>query len=69
MFGPFKKATPIRDLVMKRVEARIENAEKKHAEEVAILEAGAREDLAAIWVKLDADKTASAHKHVDSILP
>lgn len=69
MIGPFKKTTPIRDLVMAKVNAKIDEAEAQYTETCKKLDNDARIKAEAIWERLAYDKNQEASALADSILP
>lgn len=68
MRHPFKPS-PVRDLVMAKVEKKILEAELKYAATLKDLDRESIEQVKAIWQRLEHDKAHHLNLLADSILP
>lgn len=68
MFRNPLKPSPIRDLVMAKVNVVVDEAEKAYAETCKSLDLKASEEARAIWERLENDKKMEAERLANSIL-
>lgn len=68
MRHPFK-SSPVRDLVMAKLEKKILEAELKYVETVKQLDQQSLEEVRAIWQRLEYEKVHHLNLLADSILP